>query len=178
MPENEEIRNDDLLEAIKDMRKEFNTQSQSKVINIALRATYLVPAIVDQNTHLVADNDNHLRFEDKPQARFMLVKNKTNRNFFPVFTDKEEFDKMQNDKGFNAVKMKFADVATLTEQSASTVAGFVINPMSTNLPFTQEMLASIKQTLADARQKREAEQAAAQAENQGITVTQNPAPEE
>ena len=173
MAENEVIRNDELLAAIKDMRDDFNNQSQSKVINLALRGTFYVPAVINQNTQLVADKENHLKFQDKPQARFMLVKNKNEQAFFPIFTDKEAFDKMPNEQGFQMVKMKFADIATLTEQSAATVKGFVLNPMSTNLPFPQEMLQQIKKTLMEARQKRDAAQAAAQAAEQGITVTEN-----
>lgn len=169
---NDEIRNDELLEAISEMRADFNAKTQSRVINLALRSTFLVPAVVSQNTQLVADSANHLKFQDKPQARFMLVKNKAEQSYFPIFSDMDEFSKMKNDQGFQAVKMKFADIATLTEQSAAKVTGFVINPMSTNLPFNQDMLANIKQTLRDARDKKLAEKAAAEAAESGITATE------
>ncbi|MCD8095476.1 MAG: SseB family protein [Ruminococcus sp.] len=165
-----EVRNDELLEAIKEMRADFNTQTQSKVINLTLRSTFLVPAIINRNTELVADKDNHLKFQDKPQAKFMLVKHEKNGTFFPAFTDVDELAKLKNENGYQGVKMKFADLATLTERTPS-VAGFVINPMSTNLPFTKEMLDSIKKTLQEAKQKREAEKAQEQADAQGITMT-------
>jgi transcription antitermination factor NusG len=167
MAEENKVQNPELLEAVKEMRADFNTQTQSKVINLALRSTFLVPAIINKNTQLVADKDNHLKFQDKPQAKFMLVKHEKNGTFFPAFTDSEEFAKLKNDDNFQPVKMKFADLATLTEQTPS-VTGFVINPMSTNLPFPKQMLDSIKQTLIKARQEREA---AKQAEAQGITVS-------
>ncbi|MGN0633114.1 MAG: SseB family protein [Oscillospiraceae bacterium] len=176
MAENENmVRNDELLEAVKEMRADFNTETQSKVINLALRGTFLVPAVVTKNTQLVADKDNHLKFQDKPQAKFMLIKHKTQGTFFPVFTDEDEAAKMNieaNAEGeqFSRVKMKFTDIATLTEQTPS-VAGFVINPASTNLPFPKGMLDAIKKTLIEARNKRQAEQAAAQAAEQGITVS-------
>lgn len=49
MAENENaIRNDELLEAIDAMRADFNVQTQSKVINLALRGTYVVPAIINK----------------------------------------------------------------------------------------------------------------------------------
>ncbi len=182
---NATIRNDELLEAVKDMRAayaEFRenesdenrqkiNEANSKIINITLRATFIVPAIISQNTQLVQDKQNHLKFEDKPQARFMLVKHKENGTFFPVFTDADEFAKMENKEGFNGINMKFSDIATLTEQTPN-ISGFVINPMSTNLPYTKEMLAQIKQTLINARERRQAEQAAKQAEASGITVSE------
>ena len=173
----EEIRNDALIEAIAEMRKEFNQQTQSRVINEALKCTYLVPAVIKQNTQLKADKDNHLKFEDRPQARFMLIKNNKDQTFFPVFTDQEEFEKMSNEQGFQTVKMKFADVATLTEQSGANIMGFVINPMSHNLPFTKDMLASIKQTLMEAKAKRDAAAAEAEAAEKGITATEGGAEE-
>jgi transcription antitermination factor NusG len=169
MAEENKIQNPELIEAIAEMRADFNQQTQSKVINMALRGTYLVPAQIEKNTQLVADKENHLKFQDKPQAKFMLVKHKTNGTFFPIFTDEEEFAKLKTE-GFQPVKMKFADIATLTEQTPN-VSGFVINPVSHNLPFSKEMLESIKQTLLKARRDREAKQAAEQAAEQGITVS-------
>lgn len=176
---NTPVRNDELLEAVKEMReayavfkenetdenrKKFN-DANNRIINLTLRATFLVPAVIQQNTQLVQDKQNHLKFQDKPQARFMLVKHKENGTFFPVFTDMDEFVKLENKEDFKPVNMKFSDVATLTEQTPS-VAGFVINPVSTNLPYSKEMLANIKQTLIKARESKLA------AENGGgITVT-------
>jgi hypothetical protein len=180
---NNVIDNSALIEAIAKMREDFNNQTQSAVINAALKSTFLIPAIIkkpEPETKLIQDKDNHLRFqtEEKPaQARFMLIKNNKEQTFFPVFTDEEEFKKMPNDQGFATVKMKFADIAGLTEQSADTIFGFVINPMGHNLPFTKEMLASIKNTLIEAKKKRDAEQAAAQAAEQGITATEGGAEE-
>lgn len=171
MAENEnKVQNPELLEAVKEMRADFNAQTQSKVINLALRGTFVIPAIISKNTQLVADKDNHLKFQDKPQAKFMLIKHKTNGTFFPVFTDEEEFAKLEKQGDFQPVKMKFSDIAQLTEQTPS-VAGFVINPASTNLPFPKKMLDSIKQTLIKAQRDREAARAAEQAEAQGITVS-------
>ena len=100
----------------------------------------------------------------------MLVKHKTNGTFFPVFTDSEAFEKLQNNDGFQPVRMKFSDIAQLTEQTPN-VAGFVINRMTTNLPFPKAMLDQIKQQLIKHRQKHEAEKAKEQAEAQGITMT-------
>ncbi len=168
MAEENIIKNDALIEAVAQMREDFNQQTQNKVINTALRCEFLVPANISRNTQLVQDKDNHLKFQDKPQARFMLIKHKTNGTFFPVFTDKEQFDKLEKKEEFSAVKMKFADIAALTEQSPA-VVGFVIDPMGINLPFTKEMLASIRKTLQAARER----QAAAQnADAPSITVTE------
>lgn len=183
---NTPVRNDELIEAVKEMRDAYQVfkaeetdenrkklmDANNRIINITLKATFLVPAVIQQNTQLVQDKQNHLKFQDKPQARFMLVKHKENGTFFPVFTDMDEFKKLENKEGFKAVNMKFSDVATLTEQTPS-VNGFVINPVSTNLPFSKDMLSTIKQTLIKARESKLAEE-----KNGGITVTNGGASEE
>lgn len=51
--------------------------------------------------------------------------------------------------------MTFADIAGLTENTPK-VNGFVINPFHQNLPFSQEMLASIKATLIKLKEENEA----------------------
>lgn len=172
--QNNNIKNPELVEAIAEMRKDFNPQTQNKVINVALRATFLVPAIVEKNTQLVADAENHVKFEDKPQAKFLLITNKEKGTFFPVFTDPEELAKFKTDMDYKPFAMRFGDIAALTEKTP-TVQGFIINPMHENLPFTQDMLASIKNTLAKIRQQR-AEAAKAAETNEtakNITVTTN-----
>ncbi len=163
MAEENIVRNDALVEAVAKMRENFVQETQSNVINIALRGEYLVPANIVKNTQLVQDKENHLKFQDHPQARFMLIKHKTNGTFFPVFTSREEFDKLEKKEEFTAVKMKFGDIAALTEQSPA-VVGFVIDPVGMNLPFTKQMLASIKETLRKARDARQAAQSSAPAE--------------
>ncbi|HCJ42375.1 SseB family protein [uncultured Ruminococcus sp.] len=164
---NEKIDNKGLIESIAEMRKEFNPDSQNKVINNALRSTFLVPAMLEKNQELVADKDNHVQFQDKQTAKFMLVnKNVKNENgeeqtisYFPVFTSKEAMDEMRKttDQNFMPFAMKFADIANLTENTPN-VSGFVIDPFTKehNLPFTKPMLESIKQTLINFKKSREA----------------------
>ncbi len=169
----EKIDNTPLVEAINDMRKEFNADSQNKVINTALRSTFLVPAIIEKGQELVADANNHVQFKDKQEAKFMLV-NKPIRDeegnqtgtisFFPVFTDSDELKKLNTDQLYRPFAMKFSDIAYLTE-STPNVEGFVINPFTKehNLPFTKPMLESIKQTLINFKKSKDAAMAAAAA---------------
>ena len=145
--------NPKLIEAIAEMRKNFCAETQNKVINTALACTFLVPAMVEKTTELVADAENHVNFEDKSKAKFILLNNnKTNGTFFPVFTSPEEAKKLQYDKPFQSFAMRFQDIAALTEQTPK-VQGFVVNPFGEDLPFTQEMLESIKQTLIKVAKK-------------------------
>jgi len=167
----QKVENPELVEAIAEMRKEFVPATQNKVINVALRSTFLVPAVLEKNTQLVADAENHVKFEDKPQAKFLLITHKEKGTFFPVFTDAEELSKFKAEQKFQGFVMRFADIAALTDRTP-TVNGFVINPMNQNLPFTKPMLESIKNTIARAKRER-AEQISSQKTLASTTVEEN-----
>ncbi|MBR1740137.1 MAG: SseB family protein [Ruminococcus sp.] len=168
------IDNAKLIEAIGEMRAEFSAEHQNKVINLALRSTFLVPGIMEKKTELVADQDNHVEFQDKQAVKFVLLNHSTRGKFFPAFTDREQFDKLKdhNAEG-RPFAMKFSDLAGLTENTPD-VEGFVINPFDQNLPFTKEMLASIKATLIKAKQERDAAAAAAAEAADGAVDTAAP----
>lgn len=165
------IENPQLIEAIAEMRKNFNQDTQNKVVNVTLRSSFLVPAVINKNTQLVADTDNNVKFEDKPEAKFLLITHKEKGTFFPAFTDMDELMKFKTEQKFQGFAMKFADLAALTEKTPN-VDGFVINPMSHNLPYTKQMLLSIKETLLKAKNElAEAEKNKGEAPN--ITVSTN-----
>ncbi|MBR1863567.1 MAG: SseB family protein [Ruminococcus sp.] len=163
----EQVKNPELIQAINEMRANFNSDNQNKVINLVLRSTFLIPAKIEKTQELVADQSNHVEFQDKNTAKFLLVNHKERGAFFPVFTDITELEKMKSEEPSMPFAMKFADLAGLTENTPD-VVGFVINPFHENLPFTKEMLQSIKQTLIEYRKKKEAEQAGAP----GITLNE------
>lgn len=149
--------NSKLIEAIAEMRKEYNDNTQNRVINEALRSSFYVPAIMEKKNELIADENNHVTFNEQPRARFILINHKTDGAFFPAFTDEEELSKLETEEEFQPLIMSFADIAGLTENTPD-VAGFVVNPFHENLPFTQGILASIKETLIKVVEEREKEQ--------------------
>ena len=181
----EKIDNTLLVDAINEMRKQFSADTQNKVINAALRSTFLVPAVLEKNQELVADADNHVSFQDRQTAKFLLI-NKAKRDengkeigvssYFPIFTSAEELKKIKTEQAYKPFAMKFSDVANLTENTPN-VEGFVINPFTAehNLPFTKPMLNSIKQTLIKFKQDRDAAAKAAAENGEGgapdITVS-------
>lgn len=78
--------NPKLIEAIAEMRKNFCAETQNKVINTALACTFLVPAMVEKTTELVADAENHVNFEDKSKAKFILLNNNKTNGTFSLFS--------------------------------------------------------------------------------------------
>ena len=165
----QQITNPELIEAIAAMRADFNPDTQNIVINKALRGTFYVPAIIEKKKEIVANANNEVKFEEKPKARFLLIRKKDgdkDDTYFPAFTDAEELAKFKSDEPYQRVKMKFGDLAMLVEQ-VSAIKGFVINPMPHNLPFTREMLDGIKKVLIKRRNEQQA--AAAKADDTKAT---------
>ncbi len=160
----QQVTNPKLIEAIENMRKDFTPDTQNATINAALRSTFYVPAIIEKKKEIVANANNEVKFEEKPKARFLLIRKKDgdkDETYFPAFTDAEELAKFNSTEPFQRVKMKFGDLAMLVEQ-VSTIKGFVINPMSHNLPFTRSMLEGIKQVLIKRRNEQQADAAKAE----------------
>ena len=171
------VDNTELVEAIKEMRANFGPETQNKVINLALKATFFVPGVIQNKTELVMGRDNKLRFDDsKPQSvRFLLISNPDRGNFFPAYTDRELLKDFKANQPYQGFAMTFSDLANMSEQTP-TVNGFVINPDTEKLPFTKEILDSIKQTIIKAREK--AQKLQGDGDKPNIVVSTNEDPEE
>lgn len=171
-----QIDNTALVEAIAAMRANFKPETQNKVINLTLKASFFIPATMTKNTELVANAQNKLEFKDKNTTKFMLIENPEKGKYFPCFTDLELLKSFveKHQGNFRPFAMKFADLATITEMTAD-VNGFIINPNREGLPYTKEMLAGIKSVLM--QQKAKVNAAQSEGEHPNITVTTNNAPE-
>lgn len=146
------VTNPKLLNAQAEMRKNYNHDTQNDVINAAIRSTFLVPAVVDKETRIVADENNNVQFDNRPQARFLLVEHPKLGTYIPVYTDENELGKFQSDEAFEKIAMPFPQVAHLVEQMPN-VEGFVVNPQGDALPFTRQLLDDILQQILKAQEK-------------------------
>ena len=145
-----EVKNLELLAAQAEMRKNYDPKTQTDVVNAALKSTFLVPAIIDKKTRLVADKDNKVKFDDRPQAKFLLTEHPKLGTFLPVFTDDEQAAKFESDEPFEKLAMRFHQVASLVEQMPN-VNGFVVNPFGDALPFNKQLLDEILKQLVESQ---------------------------
>lgn len=156
----EKIENKKLIEAIAEMRKNFNVETQNKVLNAALHAEFYVPAMLSRKQQIVADAKNKIEFQEQPQATFLLINNSQGVTYIPAFTDQEQAGRFRAEQEFQLFSMTFADLAGLTEQVPN-VEGFLINPDGEALPFTKQILGAVKQEIAKKKEAlREAEEKA------------------
>lgn len=151
------IDNSAFLEAQKKMRADYNNKTQSDLINIALHSTFIVPALIDNKTRIVANENNEVKFDDTPQAKFQLVDHPKLGTYIPVFTDDEEFKKFVTDEKIKKIAMGFPQVAQLVEQ-VKTANGFVVNPGGDALPFSKQLLDDILQQLLKAQEDMKAQE--------------------
>lgn len=144
--------NSALIEAIEAMKKDFNKDTQNRLINTALHAEFFVPAILSRKQQIVADAANKIEFKEQPQATFLFITNSSGVTYIPVFTDKEQASRFRAEQQFELFAMKFADLAGFTE-NLEQVQGFLINPDDQALPFTKQILAAIKAEIAEQKAK-------------------------
>lgn len=155
------VTNPKLVEAIGKMRKNFCHETQNIVLNIALRSTFLVPGTVAASEKLVADEDNHVHFDQDPQVKFLLINHSEKGTFIPAFTDDEQISTFKSDKPFQAFALSFVDLAAITENTPQ-INGFIVNPTGQNLPFTQALLDQMKKAIFTAKRKEAEEKAKAE----------------
>ncbi|MBR6101613.1 MAG: SseB family protein [Ruminococcus sp.] len=173
-----EIDNTELVEAIAAMRENFVPETQNKVINLTIKSSFYIPAMMSKSTELVQNAQKKLEFQEKPKAQFMLINHPEKGTFFPAFTDLDllrDFIKEQQGS-FRPFAMRFADLAAITEQTEQ-ASGFIINPNRERLPYTKEMLAGIKNVLIKAKEAAANNKEPESSEGRpNITVTHNDNP--
>lgn len=164
--EAQDLENKTLIDAIAEMRKNFNVETQNKVLNAAILAEYYVPAMLSKKQQIVADAQNKIEFQEQPQATFLFITNERGETYVPAFTSQEQARKFRSEEKYQLFSMKFPDLAGFTEKVPN-VTGFIINPDSEALPFTKNILNAIKEEIAKKNAALKAAEEKAKADAQG-----------
>lgn len=147
------VHNPEFAKALAEMRANYNDETQNKMLNAALHCKFIVPAVIDTKTRIVADKDNKVHFDDRPQAQFLLMDHEKLGTYIPAFTEIEEIMKFDgHDVKWQGIEMTFPQVAHVVEQMPN-VNGFVVNPMGDGLPFSRELLDEMLQQILAAQKK-------------------------
>ncbi len=147
------VHNPEYTKALAEMRANYNEETQNRLLNVALRCKFVLPAVIDTKTRIVADKNNKVHFDDRPQAQFLLMEHEKLGTYLPAFSEIEEIMKFDgNDVMWQGVEMTFPQVAHLVEQMPN-VNGFVVNPLGDPLPFSRELLNEILQQIIAAQNK-------------------------
>ena len=133
------IRNDSLLDSIKQVKEEASQENTVKLLNEVVRAKLLAPVNLDQEP-VIEGEDGQVVLEKDTAISFELIKANNGDLYYPVFTHGEELRKCSTEKNQQSMIVNFEDLANMILGQSKTVRGFVINPMGDNLCFTAEMI--------------------------------------
>lgn len=134
----EKITNEELRAAIADLKRENNQETRKAYLSCLFQAKFLVPASFDPKPE--RDEQGKPVSMDKVKVSFKLLTNQKKDNFFPCFTDEEEFQAGINGSEAERVVLAYKELAKLVLDSNGVIAGFVINPNSDAMQMPAELI--------------------------------------
>ena len=148
------VRNPELKKAMEEAKKDPGMENSIRLLNEVVKARLLIPVSMDKDQQydrkleeVVLEKDTRISFE--------LIKAASGDLYYPVFTDGEEMIKCEIEKDQHSMIVNFDDLAAILLMPQSGIAGFAINPMSDNLCFSKEMVASMKRDMEKEREEKQ-----------------------
>ncbi len=163
------LENEALVAAMNAIRESETPETQSAFVQEAVKAKYFAPVdVLDENgTPLVGTGK--MEIPKNAKFNFKLVTNNKGEQYFPLFTDIDEFQKWNKSEQIKAIVVVFPQMASLVSKKADVTNGFVINPMSQNLIFTKELLDNILKHAQQAAANAQAAQNGDSTESRKVT---------
>lgn len=128
----EEIRNDELLKLMHDMRQERTSEKMLEVLKLAAASAFIVPVDVKSDGrfsfHAVGDNKG--------------------RRFIVAYSDTGSFMTSEKSEDPKGVKSSFEDLMEAVTAKELRLDGVIINPGASEVIFGKELIESIKGQMA------------------------------
>ncbi len=144
-----DLRNEQLVATMNALKENENKDTQSAFVTEALKAKYFAPVDILNPDGTVLEGEGKMEIPKDAKFNFKLIVNNKGEQFFPIFTDISEFQKWNKDQKIKTIVVVLPQMASLAEKKDNEVKGIVINPMSQNLVFTNEILANLLQHIRD-----------------------------
>lgn len=145
---NTNISNPKLLEAIENMQENNTKETVDEMVNQVMRAKFITPAKVHAPENVARTQNGKTIMQQQSQVQFQLIQNENKEQYFPAFTDSEEFNKWSGaDKGFTQTIMTFIDYANVLADPKCPIKGFVINPFGKSVAFPKGMVMNLMQQI-------------------------------
>ena len=169
---NKPVSNPMLLGCIELLKDEDTLEHREMFTEEFMKASFLAPALV--NPAPIVDEEGNQTIAPGSQIQFPMLSTKDGKKLFVAFTDKVEYDSWQEkNTALPMFTLKVDDYArmSLTRDpmgNPSPAIGLVINPLSSNVVVSREMLAGFmtrrmaQNPMYRAMQQAQAAQAAAQ----------------
>ena len=128
----EEIRNDELLKLMHEMRQERTSEKMLEVLKLAAASSFIVP--VDAT----ADG----------KFSFHAVGDNKGRRFVVAYADTGSFMTSEKSEDPKGVKASFEDLMAVVTEASLRLDGVIINPGAAEVIFGKELIESIKGQMA------------------------------
>ena len=128
----EEIKNDELLKLMHEMRQERTSEKMLEVLKLAAASSFIVP--VD------ASSDGRYSFH--------AVGDNKGRRFIVAYADTGSFMTSEKSEEPKGVKASFEDLMDVVTQESLRLDGVIINPGAAEVIFGKELIKSIKGQMA------------------------------
>ena len=138
-----ELGNEDLVKAMNELNKHEDQATQTAMIEKVIGARFFAPVDVLDADGNVLKGHGKVAIPKDAKFNFKLIQNAKGEQYFAVFTDIKEFLKWSKNPKVNTIVVVFPQIAQLAKEKSDAISGFVINPMSQNVIFSQEIISSL-----------------------------------
>ncbi len=160
------LNNENLIAAMNALRENEIPETQNKFLQEAVQARYFTPVDVINEDGTLLEGNGKMEIPKNAKFNFKLITNQNGEQFFPLFTDIDEFQKWSKGNKIHTIVVVFPQMADLVSKKPDEVAGFVINPMTHNMVFPKALLDNMLKHV----QQKQAEAAAAQQGEKKVSV--------
>lgn len=140
------LKDNGLLEAIAEMKKSNNPQTQSNMLDKMVVAQYLAPVSLTPEPKTEMSMMGKVSLPPDTKIRFHMIESGKGEKYFLAFTSFQEMAKWRENANVPSIVVTFNDYANLlakAEEDAE-IAGFVIDPFGANMVFTKSQALEIK----------------------------------
>lgn len=159
-----DLKNETLVATMNALRENENKDTQTAFVTAAMKAKYFAPVDVLNADGTPIEGNGKMEIPKDAKFNFKLLINSKGEQYFPLFTDIQEFQKWNKTEKIKSIVVIFPQMADLVSKKPGT-SGFVINPMTQNLVFTREILDNMLKNIRENIQKQQAAAPAAEGEN-------------
>ncbi len=137
------LENETLVAAMNALKENETPDTKNAFLTEAVKAKYFAPVEVLDTEGKPLEGSGKMEVPKDAKFTFKLLINNKGEQYFPLFTDIDEFQKWSKGQQIKTIVVTFPQMAGLVNKRSDAVKGFVLNPMTQNLLFPKELLDDI-----------------------------------
>jgi hypothetical protein len=154
--QDEELRNDKLLDAIAVFREEQNEVTEHNFIQALIDAVFIAPVNFSEQPKI--KEDGSIDIPENAQMQLLTFELEDGNGVFPIFTDLDAYNAkpIESDLPVYPWAMALSDyLPILQNDDSQSIEGLALNPFTNGMPITRDNIAYIAQQVAQDAQQAE-----------------------